>query len=185
LGVEIRDADIGAAVEQSNAAMQAVIAALGDLGIPPEDIQTTQFNVWQDQPVDPATGMPTEEFTYVVTNIVRIRVSQIDQISDVIQTSLDAGANRVFGLTFGLDDPAALEATARDQAVADARVRAEALAAAFGVTLGNPISITEGFLNTPGPLFAAAEGLGGGGPSISGGQLSVQIQVTVTFEIAP
>lgn len=185
LGVEIRDADIGAAVDQSNAAMEAVNAALGDLGIPAEDIQTTQFNVWQDQPIDPTTGMPSDQFNYVVTNIVRIRVSQIDQISDVIQTALDAGANRVFGLSFGLDDPASLEATARDQAVADARARAEALAAAFGVALGNPVSITEGFLSGPGPVFAMAEGLGGGGPPISGGQLSVQIQVTVTFEIAP
>lgn len=185
LGVEIRDANIGTAVEQSNTTMDAVIAALSEFGIPAENIQTTQFSVWQDQPVDPATGLPAEEFTYVVTNIVRIRVTQIDQISDVIQTALDAGANRVFGLTFGLDDPAALESTARDQAVADARVRAEALAAAFGVALGEPLSITEGFLNQPGPLFARAEGLGGGGPSISEGQLSVQVQVTVTFAIAP
>jgi uncharacterized protein YggE len=185
LGVQIRNSDIGAAVEQSNTTMEAVMAAVSELGIPPEDIQTTQFNVWQDQPVDPATGMPSDQTSYIVTNMVQIKVRQIDQISDVIQTALDAGANQVFGLTFGMDDPSALEATAREQAVADARTRAEALAAAFGVTLGDPISITEGFLSGPGPVFAAAEGLGGGGPSISSGQLSVQIQVSVTFAIGP
>jgi uncharacterized protein YggE len=91
--------------------MEAVIAALGDLGIPPEDIQTTQFNVWRDQPVDPQPD--ATEDSYVVTNIVRIRVSQIVNQRD--QTALDAGANRVFGLTFGLDDRR--RRTARDQAV--------------------------------------------------------------------
>lgn len=121
---------------------------------------------------------------YVVNNMVEVKVRDLDQISAVLQAALDAGANNVYGLTFGLDDAAALEAEARTLAVEDARARAEALAGAFGLEVGDPISIREGADTGISPRIMEA-GFGGAGPVISEGQLSVSMQVTVTFEIAP
>ncbi len=185
LGVEIRDADITAAVEQANSTMDEVRAALANQGIPAEDMQTAQFNVSQDQPRDPQTGEITGAATYIVTNMLQVKVSDIAQIGPAIQAALDAGANQVYGLTFGLNDPNALLSDARANAVADAQARAEDLASAFGVTLGGPLRITEGGQGgqSPQPYALQAQGIGGGGPSISPGQLSVTVQVSVTFEI--
>ncbi|WP_119069504.1 SIMPL domain-containing protein [Aggregatilinea lenta] len=187
LGAEIRDADITAAVEQSNSVMDDVRAALADQGIPDEDMQTAQFNVNQDQPRDPQTGEITGDATYIVTNMLQVKVSDIAQISAVIQAALDAGANQVYGLNFGLDDPDALLSDARANAVADAQVRAEDLASAFGMTLGDVVRVTEGSQGSqpPQPYALQAQGLGGGGPTISPGELSVTVQVSVTFEITP
>lgn len=210
IGVEIRNQDISAAVNEGNSTMQAVVDALIAQGIAEEDIQTSQFNVWQEEsrPPDmvvppampetsdmaetpPASDTPVpapaqSQFTYVVTNTVRVRVAAIDQISAVIQTGLDAGANRVYGLSFGLDDPVALENEAREAAVADARARAEALAAAFGVQLGDPIQISEGmFGGGPQPLAFDAAGSVASGPVIREGQLTVSVQVNVVFALLP
>ena len=200
LGVEIRDPDINAALAQTNDLMTGVMTALTGQGIAADDIQTTSYNIYQElygQPMPPEP-MPsdTTEGTeaagqnlgvYVVSNIVQIKVRDIEQVGAIIQAALDAGANRVYGLTFGLEDTTELENQARQEAADNARQRAEALASAFGVTLGDAISIAEGGAAVPPYLASAAFDMGGrgGGPTISEGQLTVSVQVTVTYAITP
>jgi len=187
LGVQLFATDLGQAVDDANATMEAVIAALEAAGVAPEDIRTTNFSIYQEsgfpppQPMDSAEGAPQNR--YVVNNVVEVRVRNLDSVSEVMQAALDAGANNVYGLTFGLDDSAALEAEARNLAVEDARERAQALADAFGLAVGDPISIREGGQDAFGQR-AFDLGLGGSsGPVISEGQLSVNMQVTVIFEL--
>lgn len=186
LGVQLFETDLGTAVANANATMEAVIAALVEQGIAREDIRTTNFSIYQEsgmpQPLGAEGAQPP--MRYVVNNMVEVKVRDLDQISAVLQAALDAGANNVYGLTFGLDDAAVLEAEARTLAVEDARARAEALAGAFGLEVGDPISIREGADTGISPRIMEA-GFGGAGPVISEGQLSVSMQVTVTFEIAP
>jgi uncharacterized protein len=182
VGVEIHNADVGTAVQQANDAMQKVNAALTAEGIAAQDIQTTQFNVRQDQ--QPAQNGQPAATTFVVTNIVQVKVHDLTTISTVIQSALDAGANNVYGLNFGLNDSAALESQARSAAVDNAHAKAQELADAFGVTLGAPISISEQSGGNPPVAASFAMANGGGGPSISQGQLSVTVQLNVTYSIA-
>jgi len=188
LGVQLFATDLGQAVDDANTTMDAVIAALEAAGVATEDIRTTNFSIYQEsgfpppQPMDSESGFETQN-RYVVNNVVEVRVRDLESISEVMQAALDAGANNVYGLTFGLDDSAALEAEARNLAVEDARVRAQALADAFGLAVGDPISIREGGQDPFGQrAFDLGLG-GGGGPVISEGQLSVNMQVTVIFEL--
>lgn len=53
------------------------------------------------------------------------------------------GANRFFGISFDLSDPAAAFAEARREAVADGRARAELFAEAAGVTLGPLVTLDD------------------------------------------
>ena len=185
LGVELRNTDLGEALASVNTTMDAVIAALEAQGIAREDIQTANFSVYQDAGVQPLGAEAASELRFVVSNIVSVKVRDLSQISAVIQAALDAGANNVHGLNFGLDDPDALESEARALAVADAQARAQALADAFGVTLGAPLRIEEGVSGAiPLPRLATMEAaVGSAAPVISEGQLSVTMQVTVVFEI--
>jgi len=198
LGVETRDPDIRTALGQADERMNAVRDALAGQGIAADDIQTTNYNVYQElygTPLPPPTPSDQAESTtqpaenlgvYVVSNIVQIKVRQIDQVSAVIQAALDAGANRVYGLTFGLEDTTALENQARQAAADNARQRAEALASAFGVTLGNVIAISEGGASAPPYLPSARFDMkAASGPVISQGQLSVTLQIVVTFALIP
>jgi uncharacterized protein YggE len=187
LGVDIVNEDIGEAVSQSNQTTEQVHDAILQLGVAEEDLQTTDFSVWTEDIFSQETGMPTGERRYHVVNMVRITVRDLAQTADVIDAGLDAGANSVGGLSFGIDDTTALESEARVDAVADARARAEALAEALGVTLGGPIIATEnyGYGGIPVVREAAMGMGGGGGASISEGQMTVSVQVTVTYSITP
>jgi uncharacterized protein len=185
MGVDIVNSDVSAAVTEANAAMESLTAAIAGAGVAEEDIRTTNFNVWSDF-FDPQTGAQTTERIYHVQNMVRVTVRDVDQVSTIIDAGLSAGANSIFGLNFGIDDTTELEQEARLEAIENARDRAQKLADAMGVTLGDPIVIAETFGGGVGPVFDVAQaGFGGaGGPPINGGQLSITTQINVTFAIA-
>ncbi len=182
LGVDTRNASLSEAMSEANSVMDAVIEAVRGLEIAAEDIQTVDFSVWSDEPMTPE-GAPAEGTRfYRVTNVVRITVRDTGLMQNVIDAAVAAGANRIYGVTFGLEDPAALERDARLAALENARERAAQIAEAIGVTLGEPTIVVEGDSFGQGVVMdMAARGLGGGG-GIQQGQLSVQVQVQVTFE---
>jgi hypothetical protein len=81
---------------------------------------------------------------------------------------VDAGANSVGGVRFGLADADALLAPARVQAMADARARAQQLAeqAGAGIALGSVLSMEEAVPagGTPQLAYPLVAGSGGGPP---------------------
>jgi uncharacterized protein YggE len=182
LGVSVVADQIGQAMEESNQVMQDLTQALREAGIAEEDLQTTNFNVWPEDKYDPITGQSTGERVFHVDNTLQVKVRHIDQISSIIETALEKGANNIYGLTYDIDDKSPLEAEARAKAMADAKVRAEQLATEIGVTLGDPILVSEG--TSSGTIYPVAieRAVGmGGGPPISTGQLTVSLQVNVTY----
>jgi len=187
LGVDTTDADVGTAVEHANIEMAAIIAAITDTGVDPKDIQTTNFNVYPEDKYD-ANGQRTGERIYHVQNSLTVTVRDISMVGEVIDAALQAGADTVNGLSFGIADTSALEQEARLKAVDDARERATQLAEAVGVTLGDPIIVSEvsgNYFPPPMPYAAQAAGMGGGGGTeITPGQLQVSVQVNITFAIA-
>ena len=71
----------------------------------------------------------------------------------MIDTLVGAGANDIGGINFMVSQASKLLDEAREQAVADARRKAEIYAKAAGVTLGEPLSISEE--GAPAPMHFA------------------------------
>jgi uncharacterized protein YggE len=185
LGVEVRGTDLQAALDQVSQKMAAISAALSDMGIAEKDMQTSTYDVRQEQPRNPQTGELTGEITFVATNLLTVQIRNIDQAGEVVGAALNAGANEVTSLSFTFEDPQALESEARQMAAENAQHKAQELADALGVSVGAPIQIQEsGAVPQPGVVQAQAA-LGGGGPVISPGQLFVSVQVSVTFRLEP
>lgn len=185
VGVQTRNADAGKAVEDNTTKMNALMAALKSLGIEDKDIQTSNFSVYTNQKYD-NNGQPTE-IEYIADNTVTITVRDISKIGDVLGQAVAAGANNIYGINFTVSDHSALEADARAKAMADAKARADQLAQAAGVTLDKPMTITEftsGPIPYPVDVRAADVAVqGGSAVPVSGGQVQVQLQVTVTYII--
>ncbi|GIL13852.1 MAG: hypothetical protein BroJett038_25720 [Chloroflexota bacterium] len=158
LGVDSVNASVSQAVAQANQTMAAIMQALTALGVAAEDVQTVSFNVYPEDRYDPQTNMPTGERVYRVNNMLNVTVRDINRVSEVIQAGLDAGATSINSLNFGIANTTDLEQEARLKAVEDARARAERLAAAMGVTLGQPIIISEGMAGGAVPQMFAAMG---------------------------
>jgi len=185
LGVQTANEDVVVAFNEANEKVAQLIEALKEFGIAERDLQTTGLYMYTDTPFDPATGQPMETPIYRVTNSLSITVRDVTQVGEVVSVGVNSGANSINGLTFGLADPATIEQAARADAVDNARARAQQLAELTGKTLGDPIIVTETFGNAI-PFasnFDRAQS-GGGAAPIEQGQLSVSVNVQVTFSVS-
>ena len=185
LGVESTDRDAAEAISSNTMSMNAVMAAIKELGIEDKDIQTLSYNMWVEQVYD-RDGMPTDEMRYHVSNQITVRLRMLDEAGKLLEEALKAGANNVGGITFGVDDTSALESEAREKAIADAEAKAEELAAGFEVRVGKVHQVSEytsGYDPSPSSMLMR-DGLGGGGEvPISGGSFNVSVDVQVIFDI--
>lgn len=186
IGVDTQAASPEEATRQNDEGIQTVIDALKAAGIDEKDIQTAYYNLYAEQRYRPETGEPTGEFTYRVSNSLSVKIRDLSQVGAILGEAVTAGANNISGVYFSIEDTTALEATAREKAVANAKAHAQSLAELSGVQLGEVAAVSEVITGGPGPVFyeRAAAGLGGGGGApIQPGQLEVSMQVQVSFAI--
>ena len=80
---------------------------------------------------------------YSVSNNVTVIVRDIPRLGALLDKAVTAGANSVYGIGFGHNDPSALLDKARPLAVADARRKAEIYAGAGGARIGRLMALTE------------------------------------------
>ena len=185
IGVSTRDADAGVAVNANTGKVDALMKTLKALGIEDKDLQTSNFSVNAQQDYGP-DGQPKGTVTYFVDNTLTVTVRDLNKLSDVLGQAVDAGANNIYGISFGVADTAALEAEAREKAVADAKARADQLAKAAGVKIVSIVSLSEGYYSPIVPLPYAAGGRADAASipvPVATGQLQVNLQVNVTYEI--
>ncbi len=70
-------------------------------------------------------------------------VRDIPRLGALIDKAVDAGANAIYGVAYGENDPSALLDKARPLAVADAKRKAEIYARAGGAALGQLMELSE------------------------------------------
>lgn len=184
LGVQTRNEAIAQAVAENNQAATRVLGVIREYGVAEEDAQTSSFYVYTQQRVD-ESGNPIEGSIYVVDNTLTITLKEPAKLGDLLKAAVAAGANNIYGVNFDINDPSQPIEEARKKAIVDARTRAETMATAAGVTLGDPIRISTSVSGPgTGPVFEYGAGYGGGAPvTIASGTMEVQAQVTVSFAI--
>lgn len=134
-----------------------------------------------------AAGSEPEEPRPVhrVSNMVNVTIRDLGAVGDVLDAVVDAGANSIWGVSFGLDDPATAQAEARADAVDDALARAQALAELNGVKLGPVMSVNEVIGGGVVPMSVTMERAVAAGGPISPGELEIGYQVQVSYFIEP
>lgn len=197
LGIEATATTVAEARSKGAAAMEALTKAVKAKGLADADIQTQSFNIYPQYgtsvaPTPSTKPTPPEIVGYTVSNQVQLKVRNLDALSDVLDSAIAAGGNaiRVNGFQFTIEKPDQYLAKAREDAVQNAKARAEVLAKAAGVKVGLPRSISESgaslgaldkMLAAPAPV-----GVGGRGAStpVSPGEENLAVVVSVVFEIA-
>lgn len=181
VGVDVANASLSEALSSARTGMEAVMQALTGAGIAAADIATDQYSVFREDRFDPASNASSNVFR--VINIVRVTVRSVDQVADVLNAAVDAGANAINSVDFGAADVRPTESSARTLALDDARARATELAAAVGGELGEVISIQETGGFVPFDQFGRGMGGGGGAGPVSPGSLQVSVSLVVTFAL--
>ena len=171
------------ASEANNAAMGKVLLALKGAGIEEKDVQTSRLSL-QPQIGSKSTG-PSVIVGYRASNRVTIRLREVTKVAGVIDTLVGAGANDIGGINFTVSNASKLLDEAREQALADARRKAEIYAKAAGVALGAPLSISEESSPGPTPFRArVAAGMAVSAP-VAQGEETLSVTVNVSWAIKP
>ena len=153
-----READKArAALDANSAAMADVIAAMREAGIESRDLQTSGFDI-QPRYVypKPRDQHPPKIVGYIVRNSLSVRVRELDRLGEILDRSVTLGVNQGGAVRFGNVDPSAALDQARAAAVKDALAKAETLAGAAGVALGEVLEISEqSYTPMPRPMQAS------------------------------
>lgn len=190
LGVVAQMEQAQEAQQLASRVARGILEAVAALGVPEEAVQTSQLVL---QPVyeqaAPRQQVPTEPriIAYRASNVVSVRLADLTKIGPVIDAGIEAGANRVEGVSFQLRDDRAAREEALRKAVAEARAKASAMADALGVTLGPVLEAREGGVTVERPQFVQARMMsleaGGGDTPVAAGEVSVSATVTLRYRI--
>jgi uncharacterized protein len=188
VGVQVQNTSLATAQTDAASKMDAVMNQLKSAGIDQKDISTSQYSV---EPVmNYRDNQPPEVTGYRVTNIVSVKVRDLTKAGTLIDSLVSSGANSLYGISFGFSDPSALMKQAREQAMKDAKDKAQQLASLGGVGLGAPIAIEDGGSNVPVPPvpMAADAGMAAGqskvaNTAITPGEQQVTVDLAVTYAI--
>lgn len=184
VGVRTEAESVTDALDGNAAQANNIARVLKEMGIEEKDIQTSNFNIYPNDRWNPMTG-EVEGRYFVVENTVNVTVRDLSLLGEVLNTVVEAGANSIYGISFNVEDRSAAVAEARDLSIADAKTKAEAIAASAGVQLGEIISISVFEGSMP---FTYYDGMGGAAVMevevpIAAGTLTITVESNLSYAI--
>jgi uncharacterized protein len=177
LGISTDGATARAALAANSDRMRRLIAALKAAGVAERDLETQNVSVSPDYDGD------AEPDGYTASNTVSVRIRDLDRAGAVLEAASQAGANNVYGPSLTRANRDELEEQALEQAVENARRRAETLARAAGVRLGRVTAIVEAAERDYGWFAQRAATEPVTDVPIAKGTQEITASVTVTFAI--
>lgn len=187
------------AADAQNSAAEKINEALdvlkSELGIEERDIKTTYYYVSPkySYPRPCYSGFCPEiqyEQTvvgYTASQSIEVKIRDTAKVGEVLTALGQAGIENLSGPTFTIDDPEALKAEAREQAIEQARTKAKELAKDLNVRI---VRVTGFWENSGGYYPYYEKGFGGADvaqsavvPELPVGESEVQVMVSVSYEI--
>jgi len=181
-GVETWSRTLAEATREADEKMRRIVAALAQAGVQGRDVQTTRHDVSIERQVDPKGALgPISGFR--VGAEVRATMRDLPRAGAILDAVVQAGANTVHSLAFQKDDPAPELSRARAAAVADARAKAQEMAAAAGVALVEVLELSEGGRSAPPVPMVRMARMAAEGAPVEPGQLEFTVSVDVVYGI--
>ena len=179
IGVTSQGKTAREASEANARQMTPVLAAIKEAGIADRDVQTSRLSL---QPQYDANKSGNARLLgFQVTNQVTVRIRETDKLPTILDRAIAAGANEMSGIEFIVSEQSKWLDQARDDAIADARRKAELYAKAAGVKLGRVVVINEDGSNPPSrPVMQAMRA---GAVPVAPGEQMLRASVTVSFDI--
>lgn len=190
--LSVQTLDLSAQKSQSdNAALSSqVMTALKGAGVADSQITTISYSENEEFQYSDILKK-SESVGYRTTNQIKVTLTDTTKAGSIVDAAVQAGANSVDGITFGLSD--AKELSVREQALAEAsataKAKADSIARGLNVTLGKVHSISETNYNiipnyTSYDTSKAVAGSAMPPTPITAGQVEVDATVSVAFELS-
>ncbi len=173
-----------------------IIARIKALGIDPADIKSFYFSIMPYYKIVANTSRQVID-GYRIFHYLMATVRDLEKVSDVLDSAVEAGATGVASINFTVEDPKKHTADARVRAFQAAKAKAEKTAEVLGFRVGTPIAIAE---NEPGGYqghpyypqsvqagamreYAAQAQPQASGVALEPGEQSFSVTVHITYEI--
>jgi uncharacterized protein YggE len=181
---------VAQAASANRTATERVLGRIEGLGIKKEDIQTSNFQVFQTPQQIGPDGKETKVPRFSANHQLRITTRDLDGVGRLAGEILASGDMTFQSVTFGLDRQEEGGDKAREAAVRDARRQAEVYAAAAGVSLGRLMEIRDGSAQPfePQPEMRMQMALAKGAesaPIVPPATIRYTASVQLVWEIAP
>ena len=183
LGVSVRRDDVSAALRDANSRQRTLRAALRRDGVGDADVQTSQVELQQSY------DNRGRRNGYAVNEQVTVKLHDVARAGRVISDAVAAGGDEAVlqGVSFSLEDDAALLGRARDAAYADAKAKAQRYAELSGRRLGDVQLVAETTTPAP-PVVATYERVAGASSSstvpLDAGTSQVSVSVRVRWSLS-
>jgi len=172
------------ALRHTAEAMAAVRQRLDKAGIAAPALRTLAYDL---QPEFDYAGGKQVLKGYVARNQLEVMVTPVERVGEIIDATVGAGATDIADVRFELEDPSVLERDALRQAVASARLRAEAMAAGAGRAVDRIVRVEEEGAATPlpRPVYSARAVAAAPPPEtpVSPGTVEVRARVRLTAKL--
>ena len=192
IGITQTSQTVSDAQNKTNTVANKIIEDLKKLGISQNNIKTSNYSInpnYQNGPeLIPTRGGQQNITGYTVTQNLEIKITPLDKVNTVIDTSTGDGANLVGGVNFTFSDSLqkSLEDKAMQQAVNNAKQKAESLASASGINLGKIVNVIQNSSSpVPMPLGGALKNEAldtTQSTNITPGQNTVTVDVVLYYE---
>src|SRR5262249_7278156 len=161
-----------------------IFAALKQHGVEEKDLRTSNISVqprYQHKPHEEPKFLG-----YTVGYDLNVTVRKLDQMGLLLDSMVDAGANRHMNISFGSSKLDEMIDAARAKAVAEARKRANLYATGAGAQLGGVLSIFDVPYH-PAPRALAVDALAlreaAASLPIAAGESEMAVTGTITWQI--
>ena len=123
-------------------------------GLKEEDIETTSYTVNPERTYYPPKEGQKEYYKiqgYTVTHTFKITVKDLEKLGELVDDSIQTGANSVENVEFGLSKQKEIQVKAEALKIAStkAKEKAQAIAESLGIQLGKVLSASESVGYTP------------------------------------
>ncbi|OGY58519.1 MAG: hypothetical protein A3F24_01075 [Candidatus Colwellbacteria bacterium RIFCSPHIGHO2_12_FULL_44_17] len=173
----------------NNEKMTKAIDKVKKEGIEAKDIKTTQYQLSPRYEYNETTRK-TYISGYTLTQSVQVKIRDLKKVATILGGLPGVGINQIGQVEFSVEDPDKYLDNARNEAFAKAHAKAQAMAKATGVELGDVVNFSEYRGGYPGPIYYG-EAMGKGGdvqtsytaPSIEPGSQEITVNVNITYEV--
>ena len=184
LGVREVDTEVLAAQTKVNEKIDAIVAALKAMGVTDDAISTNGIGIYPNYNYDAGEQI----VDYTAYNTLYVTVTDMDNIGAYIDAAFAAGANSLDYVDFSAAETDEAAEQALRLAVESAKAKAQVIADAAGVKLGDILEIRDvadwGVVGNE--LYAknTIEGDAGAGTGVKASMQTVSAVVNITFALA-
>lgn len=156
--------------------------------LPVENISTDQYllyPIYRKKKIEDADNNEETLIKYRASLNLRCKITRIDQLAEILDTTVSSGANKIEDVDFSVSNPQIPKNQALQQAIENARIKAQLIADSLNVQLLKPLSINENY--SPAPYrtngYRTFDSAGNSPSQLPSGMSEMKVRVDLVYEI--